>query len=562
MPVPPAARRLGNRASSLAASLGAWLGAKGAAWASGDALLAGFVALFTLARWPDRAHWLTTWDSASFALALQDYDVRALRPHAPGYPLYIVAANAANWFAPDANTALVGLSLACMAAAGVLLYLFIRRIGTRRAALAASLLLVAAPSAYTNSVIAANYTADAVFSIAVAWLAWECRHHPTPRRAAALAIVFAIGLGVRQSLLFYLAPVAVWGVWRGPWDLRVQLKRLGPAIVAAGVVVAAWFIPMVLQSGGLAPWRRANDMQTRDVVFVRTAFNAGWDAVAENGARVLLYLRTENAVVLPLVAVLFVAAALMARRLPHIDRAKTSFCLLWALPSLAFFVLVFSGYGDGPSGYILVTLPALYAAAALLVDAAWTAVDVRGLQVVGVAALVAIALPVQAAAWDDPVDFDWHAHDDWATQWNGIRDEFPANTTVILTWWSSAHVWAYYPDYVTYSYVPLDEGPGGPPITLLLEVRDGITDQDWYEAATLGPDPALHPLPPGARHIILWDFELAGENGYESRLDPDLPVIEHILANGWRILLVATDPDRPNIEGYIPEPLNRPRTPA
>src|SRR5438094_7168570 len=72
---------------------------------------AGCAALVFITRWPFRSHFLFSWDSANFALALDKIDIAMHRPHPPGYLGYVFAGRLLQHVFPDANTALVAWNL-------------------------------------------------------------------------------------------------------------------------------------------------------------------------------------------------------------------------------------------------------------------------------------------------------------------------------------------------------------------------------------------------------------------------------------------------------------------
>ncbi|HEX2065327.1 MAG TPA: hypothetical protein VHI93_00805, partial [Candidatus Thermoplasmatota archaeon] len=134
------------------------------------ALVAALAAAALASRWPLRARTLTSWDSVLFALALEDYDVGASRPHAPGYPVYVALGRLAHALVPDANLALVVLSILLTAAAACLLYALCRRFAARGPSLAAAVLFLCSPAVLFNSVISTSYPGEAALGVAVAWL--------------------------------------------------------------------------------------------------------------------------------------------------------------------------------------------------------------------------------------------------------------------------------------------------------------------------------------------------------------------------------------------------------
>lgn len=528
------------------------------AWDRRDTAVSLLAVFAVIARWPDRARSLQSWDANTFALALERYDVFAHRPHAPGYPVYVVLGRMVHAVVPDANDALVALSLLFTAVAMVALYALGREVVGRAPAVAAVLLLLAAPVAYVHSVTANAYSAEMAGSILVAWAAWRAHHDPRPSRIVLLAFALAVAVGVRPSLAFYLAPLAAWAVLQPPWDLRTQVHRLGPAAGVGIVTCLAWFLPMIALSGGYGPWRDANRIQGGQVVFADTLFNAGWPAVAANLDRLGLFLQWELRWLVPVALVLTVAGAIAARQAIALPRPAWDgpgmFMALWLAPALLFFATVYSGYHEGPSGYILVVLPGLLLAVCALV--AWVLRRVP-FRADAVAAVATFALLVSggglAAHRHDVADVGYREHDAWWEAWSQLPASFPPSNSSIVALWHFAHVWQGFPEYTTYNYRPLGEGPeesamkGG---VFIQVARGHEATPDWYTHDEPN-EAARHPLPEGTRHLVLFDFQLAGENGGPRRVLNDIPVREAFLPNGWRVLVVDVTADRPDLEDYF-----------
>jgi hypothetical protein len=55
----------------------------------------------------------------------------------------------------------------------------------------------------------------------------------------------------------------------------------------------------------------------------------------------------------------------------------------------------------------------------------------------------------------------------------------------------------------------------------------------------------------GTKHLVLFDFQLAGENGGTRLVRPEHPVREAFLPNGWRVLVVDTVPGQETLEDYF-----------
>src|SRR6266545_7641239 len=67
--------------------------------------------LTAASRVPFRSRYLFSWDSANFALALDQYNVAFHQPQPPGYPLYVASAWLVRQVLQEANTSYVALSI-------------------------------------------------------------------------------------------------------------------------------------------------------------------------------------------------------------------------------------------------------------------------------------------------------------------------------------------------------------------------------------------------------------------------------------------------------------------
>ncbi len=190
-------------------------------------------------------------DAVDFTLALEDYDLAALRPHFPGYPLYVLAGRllaALGCARPYALLGLLASALlgACLVAAA----------GDRATGWGAALVWLALPGVWLESLVAhADLPALALFGCA--WLALS------RGRTGAAGLLVGLALGFRPSAL----PLAA-----------VLAARPGRARAAVGLGL------------GLALWLPAFLGQVGPARFLElgAAFSAGhfsdWGQTALSGA--------------------------------------------------------------------------------------------------------------------------------------------------------------------------------------------------------------------------------------------------------------------------------------
>lgn len=214
---------------------------------------------------------LDDFDSYSFALALEQFDLALQQPQPPGFPIYIALARALNTLLPGARLTLTTLSAFCGALATGLVGLIGWRLAARLpvqeqrfAATFAALLFCFAPVSWLTSEKALSDMPGLLGALLPLWLwdRWWAKRIPGDSSHAPwlAAIATGIALGIRpQNAL----PIALWIGGAMLTDLireratRPLLQRARPWLVGAcfgmlGILV--WLVPMTLQTGGLAAY--------------------------------------------------------------------------------------------------------------------------------------------------------------------------------------------------------------------------------------------------------------------------------------------------------------------
>jgi hypothetical protein len=505
-----------------------------------------------------------------FSLATERYDVLALRPHPPGYPLFVALGKALLALADgDPNRAFVLQAALWSGVAVALLYALVRAWGSRRAALAAALLFAVAPVFAFNGTVALSYTAEAAAMLGVALAAWHCSRPPTPARLLVLGGAWALAVGIRQNLFLFLAPVVLLALWPRPaWPVdarlaRELLLRAGTAASAAVALGLAWFLAMLRATpGGFGAWRHATQAQAELVVFADAVWRRGPAAFGEHVDRLAWFLHWETGLLLPLFGFVALLGVLVRRRgaapmEPGPWRAGASvFLAAWLAPAFLFYLLVFDGWERGPLGYVLTVLPGVYVIAVLLGDHGLrrlaAAQPARLRPILGAFAVVVLLVPfpVLSADADDLVAQEVQAHDGWTAHWQRAIGSLPTNETAILTWQSWAHVQWYFPDNLAWTYFPSYRVPGEDPWALVFAMQDHRLEDRFITMYDEGPGRPDHPIPANVRTIVLFDFQLAGEGGEQRRLAPELQV-EEVDLDGWRALVIHPDAEHRTVESLF-----------
>jgi hypothetical protein len=296
--------------------------------------LVGSVAVTRLAF---RSRFLYDLDSVNFALGMDRFDTRVHQPHPPGYFLYVCIGRLLNFFAHDANLALVLVSVAASMVTVAIIYLLALDWFGARAAQFAGLLFLFSPLAWFHGTVALTYSVEAAFSGLLGYLCWRIRNGNAGFVVPA-AIALGVSAGVRPSSLVFLGPLFLFSLWFVP----VKKSLLGIAVLA--LTGAAWFLPMIYISGGFANYFGALVSLWRMVPSKNTIFNS--PPVNSLGRALFIafiyFLCFGPAFLAPL----------LAPREPEVSqKARTIFTAVWVVPALCFFTFIFLKFVN--SGYLL-----------------------------------------------------------------------------------------------------------------------------------------------------------------------------------------------------------------
>lgn len=296
-------------------------------------------------------------DAANYSLGVQHFDIANDQPHPPGYPLWIAAAKIVTFFVRDARIALT--LLAALFGMGALVFFSLvanRLFGPWGALTATSLLAFSSPVLLYSSV-QDTYTVDLFASCFLAWLVISVLDGQASRLPLMYASA-AVLAGFRQSGVVFLGPLlliaTVVAVRRKLW------RELGGGVLLAMVLGAAWLVPMVRMTGGLARWRTLTQEMflvgaKRTSLFYGATKTAYWSMV-------------ETAAVQLVVALLPALVFCALWRITGSGRRSSSaasstppewdrwyFYLVWAAPCLLVDFLI---HCPKP-GYLLLSLPPL-----------------------------------------------------------------------------------------------------------------------------------------------------------------------------------------------------------
>jgi hypothetical protein len=226
------------------------------------AVLFGVLCLYLVAtRWPLAPHYLYYFDSANFALALDNFNPALHQPQPPGYPLFVGLTRLIHLFVlrPEHVFLIAGLLAACGAV--VLIRLLARELFGAPAGMLAAALLASNPVFWFGGITNQVRVFLAVSALAAALLGGRALQNPDrPRWLYAMFAAIAIGGGFRPALAVKLLPLALW-VW---WRSGHRPRRLAIGIAALAGAALPWLAATAWAVGGPlryvdVMWQYANE---------------------------------------------------------------------------------------------------------------------------------------------------------------------------------------------------------------------------------------------------------------------------------------------------------------
>ncbi|MED0679928.1 glycosyltransferase family 39 protein [Aneurinibacillus thermoaerophilus] len=216
------------------------------------AALITFLAL--LVRLPFLAQGPGGWDDVDFALGLQEYDLAAMQPHFPGYPIYMLVAFLFGSLTDNPFLALSALSAVAASLTVFPLYSISLRCGGKRVADAACLLWAVAPLSVvlgTQPLSDSFGTLLATLLVASSLRALDGTLGERRRALALLVSGILLGLlyGVRVSYIM-LGAVPLWAGYVYGRDTK-RWMDVANAAFGAALVSLLWVYAMAVNVGSM-----------------------------------------------------------------------------------------------------------------------------------------------------------------------------------------------------------------------------------------------------------------------------------------------------------------------
>ncbi|MFP4081644.1 MAG: ArnT family glycosyltransferase [Candidatus Aminicenantes bacterium] len=305
-------------------------------------LAAGLFVVGLAARIPFASKLLFHSDSVRFALAMEHFDVARMRPHAPGYILYVAAAKLAHLLIHDARVSLVGVSVLSSALTIPVLYFLAAKMFGRSTALISSLLLLSSPLYWYNSEMPFTYALESLFALLFVYSC--CGLVMGGRRWLIVsAVLLGLAAGVRPNIIILFLPLWLFAL------RKYSFKHILSSFFVFGLTCLAWFAPLVIMTGGLGKYLTVLNAQYKMVVLYPASY------LFQVKVRTTIFLKFMlYGLTLGLLPMIYYFGRFF-RISSVVKDIRLRFLLIWIVPA----VLFYTGVNIWNPGQVMVILPPL-----------------------------------------------------------------------------------------------------------------------------------------------------------------------------------------------------------
>lgn len=511
------------------------------------AIVVSLLIIGVLTRIPFASRMIFEGDSARFAMAMREYDIAQMKPHAPGYILYIALAKFVNLFVSDSRLSMLGISIISSALTAVLLYYLARRMYDGFTAFTAAVLLFSSPLFWFNGEMPLTYALEGLFSAAFAYACFRVINKEK-RWLFISAVVLGLATGVRQNIIIIFFPLWLFSF------RKYSVKDILIAICIFGLTCLTWFAPMIILTGGLKKYLQVINAQYSTWVAYPAPFSF---QIKERGKIFSRFMAYSLGV--GLIPFIYYLARDFRMRLIKED-TRLKFLLSWIMPGILFFI----GVNIWNPGHVVVILPPLFIMLSEAVKrmsgglyAAYIKIGRSGAaepakrfthmasgKIIAVVSIVLITAVNSYAflAKDTPVSYSTIERQDSDLEEliRLTRANSEPDKTMLLAFFYSTQASIYLPDYRIYCPFPLIFDKVTVPIgaqNVYVSFQHQTTPKTYWIPTGFRIKPIV--IPEGIDKIVLWESEVASY--YKNPKRPLEEITSKI--NGTKIYVLTVKPE-------------------
>lgn len=289
-------------------------------------------------RVPFFSHYLFDWDAVQLALGMDNFNIQGHEPHPPGYFLYVYLAKFFDIIFHNQNLSLIVVNVVLSTIALIIFYLISKKIFKNKIlSTLSSFLFITNQFIWFHSEFANVYIIDLCFSIIYFYLSYliiiEKKNF-----IYLYSALFALGIGFRQSLIIFFAPLYIYTLL---YDFKFNKIYIKKILVNAFIFILflfLWIIPNSIILGGFNNFFNITKNQFQTSTKSTSLFSlGGFTSLLKqlfNSIKILLYSGGFLSI--------FAIIAIFSKK-AIISKKNSIIFTLWFFPSFLFYSFIHLG---------------------------------------------------------------------------------------------------------------------------------------------------------------------------------------------------------------------------
>jgi dolichyl-phosphate-mannose-protein mannosyltransferase len=292
--------------------------------------------------------YLFEWDSVQLALGMRNFSIINHQPHPPGYFFYVYLGKYINSFVGNANYSLIIINIVFTIIAAILFYnIALKIFKDKKLSILAGIIFITNPFIWFHGEFVNIYIIDSLFALVYFYLSYSIIKE-NKKILPLFTLLFAIGIGFRQSLVIFFAPLYIYTAYYYLKKEKNYLYNILLNAILFVITTLSWLIPTAYLTGGLKEFLEITISQysTSTTATAFISLSKIQNAIKQTGNTLKLFFYSGG---LLSISIIF---SFLAGKLKFNKKIKSIFWF-WFLPSFLFYSFVHLG----KAGYIMTITP-------------------------------------------------------------------------------------------------------------------------------------------------------------------------------------------------------------
>ena len=292
--------------------------------------------------------YLFEWDSVQLALGIRNFSIINHQPHPPGYFFYVYLGKYLNNIIGNANYSLIIINIFFTIIAAILFYnIALKIFKDKKLSILSAMIFITNPFIWFHGEFVNIYIIDTLFALIYFYLSYLIIKE-NKRILPLFSLLFGIGIGFRQSLVIFFAPLYIFTAYYYLKREKYYFYNILSNAIILILTTLLWLIPTAYLTGGLKEFFEITKGQY-SVSTTATAFislSKIQNSLKQLGNTLKLFFYSGG------ILSIFIIYSFLKGKLKFHKKIKIIFWF-WFLPSFLFYSLIHLG----KAGYIMTITP-------------------------------------------------------------------------------------------------------------------------------------------------------------------------------------------------------------